>query len=251
MSAIRYFFQGLGLIFQPGLRALALGPVLLNLILYIALGWYLVGQFAAAVDWTMNKIPAWLSFLMPVLWIFFSLSMLLVFGYSFAIIAGIIAAPFNGLLAEKVAEHTGKRSYQAPLNTQIVIAIIKRSLWREIVKLGYFIPRIIGVLVLSLTLGFIPVIGFFVSILAFIWAAWSMAIQFVDYPADNDGINFRQTIVQMKLHRFESICFGSTVTLLLGIPFLNLFVMPAAVAGATAFWLDKLADDSSDCQPST
>jgi len=69
-----------------------------------------------------------------------------------------------------------------------------------------------------------------------------MCIQYVDYPADNDGVNFRKTIEKLKTRRTQSLIFGSLVTVLIGIPLLNLIVMPAAVAGATLFWHDQLSD---------
>lgn len=247
MSSVQHLLRGFDLIFQPGIRWLALTPIAINLTLYSLMIWWLFGQFGVALDWAMAKIPTWLGFLASIAWIVFSLGILLVFGYSFSILAAIIASPFNGLLAEKVAEKAGNRHYPALFNGMdskvgAIATLVKRSLWRELVKLGYFFPRILLALAAGIIFGFIPLIGLVVSALVFLWAAWSMCIQYVDYPADNDGVDFNSTIGRMRKKRTQSLAFGSIVTLLMGVPLLNLFAMPAAVAGATLFWLEQFSE---------
>ncbi len=50
----------------------------------------------------MPTLPDWLSFLSYILWpLFVALLVLMVF-FTFTLVANIIAAPFNGFLAEKV-----------------------------------------------------------------------------------------------------------------------------------------------------
>lgn len=236
-----YLIQGFSLVFQPGIRWLAFTPLAINLCIYLLLIFWLYAEFSSALDWAINQIPAWLGFIVPVAWILFGLLILILFGYSFALLAAVIASPFNGLLAEKVATRISGASFDEPLSIKTVSDLIKRSLLREITKLGYFLPRMIAVLLASFVLGFIPLLGLFASILVFLWAAWSMCIQYVDYPADNDGIDFRNTIDKLKTKGASSLVFGSLVTFLMGVPLLNLLTMPAAVAGATVFWHDQLS----------
>ena len=50
----------------------------------------------------MNFIPDWLSFLSVILLTLSILTILLLFYFTFTTLSGFIAAPFNGLLAEKV-----------------------------------------------------------------------------------------------------------------------------------------------------
>ena len=242
MSSLQYLLRGFQLIFQPGIRFFALTPLAINLMLYALLINWLYTEFSVAVDWALAQIPSWLSFLVPLAWLLFGLAILILFGYSFALVAAIIASPFNGILAEKVAESTGKRRYDTAMNAQALWTLTRRSLWREVIKMGYFLPRIIGLLILGFILGLIPVIGFIASLIVFLWAAWSMCIQYVDYPADNDGIDFKNTLEKMKAQRAQSMVFGGLVTALLGLPLVNLLVMPAAVAGATLFWLEQLSE---------
>ena len=54
------------------------------------------------IDWVMSFIPDWLSFLSVILLVLSIGSILLFFYFAFTTLSGFIAAPFNGLLAEKV-----------------------------------------------------------------------------------------------------------------------------------------------------
>ena len=99
-----YLLQGLGLILKPRLRRFVLVPLAVNVILFGGLIWYGAGQFEALLDWLL---PDWLDFLSWLLWPLFALTVLLVAFYGFTLVANLIAAPFNGLLAEKVEAYLG------------------------------------------------------------------------------------------------------------------------------------------------
>ncbi len=50
----------------------------------------------------MPTLPSWLSFLNYLLWPLFVVLVVLMVFFTFTMLANIIAAPFNGFLAEKV-----------------------------------------------------------------------------------------------------------------------------------------------------
>ena len=160
-------------------------------------------------------------------------SILLIFALIFGTLANFIAAPFNGLLAEKIELHlTGQ-----PLGDTGMLDVIKdipRTLGREFAKLGYYLPRAIGFLLLFFIL---PVFG---QILWFLFTAWMMAIQYCDYPFDNHKVSFKQ--MRRTLHQSRGNCFsfGITVSLFSMIPVVNFLVMPVAICGATAMWVEDL-----------
>jgi CysZ protein len=146
-----------------------------------------------------------------------------------------LAAPFNGLLAEKVEQHlTGKN-----LNTGSSIDMIKdlpRVLGREWTKLKYYLPRAL----LFLILFWVPVIGQTAApILWFLFTAWMMAIQYCDYPFDNHKVSFDDMKFALKNTKGSSYSFGASVTLFSMIPIVNFIVMPVAICGATSMWVDK------------
>ncbi|WP_346010124.1 EI24 domain-containing protein [Pseudomonas sp. WS 5013] len=59
----------------------------------------------------------------------------------------------------------------------------------------------------------------------------------IDYPCDNNKVSWDDMLAWLREKRWQSLGFGGTVYLSLLIPFVNILVMPAAVAGATLFWV--------------
>src|SRR5690606_37402737 len=120
-----------------------------------------------------------------------------------------------------------------PLTFKSAVLLVPQTLWRELQKLLYYLPRVLAIFIL----GFIPAAQVAAPVLSGAFAAWMMAIQFVDFPADNQGVSF--TVMRRTLARRRLLCmsFGGCVFVVTFIPVLNLFAMPAAVAGGTALWL--------------
>lgn len=234
-----YFFQGFNLIKTKGLKRFVFFPLAINLILFSAAFYYLFGEISASILWLTDLIPdwEWLSWLKDglsyIIWPIAVITILLIFALIFGTLANWIAAPFNGLLAEKVEQHlTGQPMDDTGLMD--VFKDIPRTLGRELAKLSYYLPRAIGFLLLFFIL---PVIG---QVLWFLFSAWMMAIQYCDYPCDNHKISFTDMKRILHEHRSQSFSFGITVSIFSLIPIVNFLVMPVAVCGATALWVDKL-----------
>jgi uncharacterized protein involved in cysteine biosynthesis len=60
----------------------------------------------------------------------------------------------------------------------------------------------------------------------------------------NHGALFRDVRKSLRQRRRIAFGFGSGVAVLSSIPVVNLFIMPVAVAGATALYVDHLRDTS-------
>jgi CysZ protein len=69
-----------------------------------------------------------------------------------------------------------------------------------------------------------------------------MAIQYKDYPFDNHKIPFARMRVMLNENKNVSYSFGITVAVFSMIPIINLVVMPVAICGATALWVDYYRD---------
>ncbi len=67
-----------------------------------------------------------------------------------------------------------------------------------------------------------------------------MAIQYVDYAADNHQTDFVTLRKMLRKRRYSSIGFGGTVMGCSMIPVLNILSMPAAVIGGTLFWVNEI-----------
>jgi CysZ protein len=235
ISGIHYFAQGWRLISRPGIRRFVILPLLVNILLMGGAFWWLFNRIGHWIPQLMSHIPSWLQWLSYLLWPVIVLSILLVFSYLFSTIANIIAAPFSGLLAEQLeASLTGKLLPDAGLWG--IVKDLPRIMAREWQKLAYYLPRALGLLVLY----FIPGIGQTVApVLWFMFSAWMLSIQYCDYPFDNHKVSFQKMRSSLRQDKIDNLQFGALVSLFTMIPFLNLVILPVAVCGATAMWVDR------------
>lgn len=232
-SGFGYFFYGLELAVKPGIRQFVLLPLLANVLLVGGALFYLFSHLDIWIDQLMGQLPGFLSWLSYILWPLLVLTILATFSYFFSTLANFVAAPFNGLLAEKVEEHlTGKT-----VNDDGMLAVVKdtpRILAREWKKLLYVLPKAIGLFILLL----IPALGQTLGpILWFGFTAWMLAVQYCDYPFDNHKVPFNEMRNSLKQKQGKAYSFGALVAIFTTIPILNLIVMPVAVCGATAIWV--------------
>jgi CysZ protein len=233
LSGPHYLREGLKLILSPGLRVFVLLPLAINLLVFIGLIVVSLQQFNGWVEAFMPSLPSWLSVLEYLLWPLFVVLVLLMVFFTFNIVANIIAAPFNGFLAEKVEIVARGQDNFPAFSWSELFAMLPRTLNRELRKLGYFLPRSIALLILS----FIPVLNIIAAPLWLLFGIWMMAVQYIDYPADNNKVSWPDMLAWLREKRWQSLGFGGITYLALLIPFVNLLMMPAAVAGATLFWV--------------
>lgn len=236
-NGVDYFFRGFSLIKTKGLKRFVFIPLAVNLILFSTAFYFLFAEIGVWIQSVIDWIPDWMGsakeFVAYLLWPLAVISVLLIFALIFGTLANWIAAPFNGLLAEKVERHLTGRSVDEG-GMMDVIKDIPRTLGREVEKLTYYIPRAIGFLLLFFLL---PVIG---QVLWFLFSAWMMAVQYCDYPFDNHKVPFRRMRATLGQQKGTSYSFGIMVSVFSMIPIVNFLVMPVAICGATAMWVDKL-----------
>ncbi|MFB3077428.1 MAG: sulfate transporter CysZ, partial [Lysobacterales bacterium] len=185
----------------------------------------------------LSAIPDWLSFLRWLIWPVVALTLAIITGYLFTVVAILIASPFNALLAEKAEELIRGKPVAGLEGFAQAIAGFPRAMGRELVKFAYYLPLVLVVFVLSL----IPPVTAVAPVLWFLLGAWMMAVQYVDYPMDNHLLSFAEVKQVLRQRRLSSLGFGGLVALVSAIPILNFFVVPAAVCGATLFWCEELS----------
>ena len=227
----RYLLEGFGLLRKPGLRRFVLIPVLINLLLF-------GGLIGLAYDWVdgssrylVDRLPDWLHWLSYLVVPVFVLTSLVVIFYGFSVVANLIAAPFNGLLAEAVESYlTGQ---QPEGNWRQLLRDILPSILSELRKLLYFALRALPLLILLL----VPAVNLAASVLWVLFSAWMMTVQYMDFPMANHRLFFREQRARLRKRPVLAWSFGGLVMLFTLVPVLNFFIMPAAVAGATALWV--------------
>lgn len=234
LSGISYLLKGAKLLSHPQLRLFVLIPLMINVVIFASAFWFL---FSAISDWIqsyMAALPDWLSWLSYLFWPFIIFSILVSFSFLFSTVANLIAAPFNGLLAEK----TESLLIGEKINDEGLMDLVKdlpRIFKRELQKLAYFLPRLLACAVLF----FIPAFG--QTVAPFIWflfSGWMMAIQYADFPFDNHKIPFAQMKKALAGRVTKNLTFGMLISFFTTIPIINFVIMPIAVCGATAFWVD-------------
>ena len=216
---------GFKLILNPGLRRFVIVPLVVNIALFGTVIYFLSRKIDS---WVTHLLPSWLSFLEFILWPLFAITIFLIVFYSFTMLANLIAAPFNSLLAARVeailTEHKGEE-----MNSDAVWKVALRSIGAEFVKTLYFIKWLIPLLILTL----IPGLNVIAPVAWFIYAAWSYALEYTDYPLGNHDQLFKEVREYNRKNRMRALGFGSIVFVMTSIPFVNFLAMPVAVCGAT------------------
>lgn len=230
-----YIIKGMRLLLLPGIKRFVVIPLGLNIIFFSVLLWLTDHYYHVLSTKMLHFLPHWLAWMTWMLGIVFFLGFFIIFLYAFTTFANLIAAPFNNLLAEKVelfitGQKPPDRSFQENIRD------LPRVMGRQLRILAYYLPRALIILILS----FIPVVQLLALCLWFLFNAWFMAIQYLDYPADNHRVTLKDMFLKIKKNRLSSLGFGAGVLIVSMVPFLNFFVMPAAVAGGTLFWIDQI-----------
>lgn len=230
-----YLREGFRLIREPALRRFVVIPLVLNLLIFIGLFAALYHGFTLLIPVVMDWLPdwAWLQALDWLFWLVYGVVIVLLMAYGFVIIANFVGAPFYGYLAELTEKRLTGQVIDTGGSWRQLVADIPRSLWRELQKITYYLPRAVLLLILSL----IPVVNLVGALLWFAFNSWMMALQYVDYPSDNHRESFADLKRFLRATRFSAFGFGVPVALGAMIPLLNLVVVPAAVCGATAYYV--------------
>lgn len=232
ISGCRYCLEGFSLITKPGLKRFVILPLIINIIVFA--GFFLLSRhyINELNQWVANLLPSWLQWLSILMWILFYLSFFIILIYTFVTVANIIASPFNSLLSEKIELYiTNQLPEQKTFLT--MCKEIPRIILRQLAILFYYIPRAIFLLLLF----FVPIIQMIAAILWFVFNAWYLSFMYLDYPTDNQRIPLADVRAWLKQNRLLALGFGMTTLVLTMIPFINFFVIPAAVAGATKLWI--------------
>ncbi|HEB78382.1 MAG TPA: sulfate transporter CysZ [Methylothermaceae bacterium] len=226
--ALQCLWRGVRLLSQPTLRRFVLIPLLINFLLY-------AGAFALAsyffADFLNWLIPAWLDWLTWLLWPLFGLVFILITFFSFTLVANLLASPFYDKLAERTEELVTGVAPQPP-ETSLTRAAL-REMGAELRRLWYFATRAIPLAILSV----IPGVNLVAPFLWLLFNAWFMGLEYTAYPLANHGILFPQQRQLLARAKLGNLTLGGVVMFGVGIPLLNIIMPPAAVIGATVYFV--------------
>lgn len=240
LVGISAFGHGFGLINRRGVRPFVVVPLLLNIVVFVALIWMSADYFQHLLHGIMSHIPSWLSWLSWLLWVLFGGLVALSLFYSFSLLANLLGSPFNGYLSARVERLLTGRMPETPPGNPLLEAVA--AVGGELRKFAYFILLALGVILISAVIFFIPGLNLFSPLIPLLWfgfGAWTLALEYSDYPLGNRGMGFASQRTLLRRYRARALGFGAAATLVTLIPVINLLVMPAAVAGATVLWMPE------------
>ncbi|MGZ5027007.1 MAG: sulfate transporter CysZ [Methylobacter sp.] len=221
--AAGFLLKGLQLLGSPELRKFIIIPVLINVVLYsvaLTLAYFYISDL---ID---QFIPGWLQWLSWILWPLFFISFFITGFFTFTVMANLFAAPFYGKLSARTLAMINNKPYTSAEQPLIKV------LFAESKRMGYLVSRALLLLIVSILPG--------INVLApFLWAlfgAWGMALEYLAYPLENQGLLFSEQKKLIKSIGLGALSFGGLAVLGLTIPVLNIIIAPAAVIGATLYF---------------
>ena len=244
LEGVGFAFGGFSMLFKKGIRPFVVLPLLINIVVFSLGVWLAKSQFDSLMDRLLGWLPGWLSWIEWLLWPLFAALILIAVYYTFTVVANLIAAPFNSLLAERIEQKLHGLPVPEFRGYRALAGTIGKTALSELKKVFYMLKWLIPLLVISV----IPGVNF---IAPFAWAAygaWMLSLQYTDYAMGNHELYIKQELSLLRKNRAHALGFGGALTVMMMIPVLNFFVMPVGVAGGTAFWVKKLSAVESSAQ---
>ena len=234
--------EGFRLLWRPDIRWLVVVPLLINIVLFVSATGFAAQWLQSWITTITTSIPEWLQWLGWVIWLLFAVLALAIYSFIFTILANLIGSPFYGVIAQRIIATGTNGKQRNDAANQHFLKAAWQSVFREVQLIGYFLPRTVGVGIVSLILSFIPVVNLLAPIIAASWAAWCLCLQYLDYAADSDGVKFIDLRKKVSANRLNSIGFGFSAMLASAMPLVNLVMLPASVVAGSLLWCRQHRD---------
>ncbi|MFG3035842.1 EI24 domain-containing protein [Streptomyces sp. NPDC048330] len=219
-------------------------PGLVTLVLYVGA---LVGLGYGADDlaaWATPFADDWTS---PWLDLFRGTLTALVFAFglflaviTFTAVTLLVGQPFYESLSEEVDRSEGGEAPESGLPLWRELWISARDSLRVVLRVAFY-----GVLLFAC--GFIPVVGqTVVPVLGFCVSGFFLAEELTAVALQRRGVELKERLRLLRGRRLAALGFGVPLTLSFLVPFVAVFLMPGAVAGATLMVRDLRGEDDGD-----
>ena len=145
-AGVGFALRGCRLLAQPGLRRFVIGPVVINIAVFV----YALASFGQLFQHLIDRYCAgWPDWALWIAWLVFGTLAAIALFFTFSLVANVLASPFNGLLAEAVERHLRHPGEPLPFNWTTLFAEAGRALFAALRKLFYFAWRALPLLVTS------------------------------------------------------------------------------------------------------
>jgi CysZ protein len=244
LAGVRLFGRGLKIYGRsPRLMLLGILPALLTLVLFAVLFGvlvYFVDDLSRLVTWFADD---WSSGWRTAIRIAAGIGLvglgLLLWAVSYAAVTLAIGDPFYEKIAQAVEDSLGGVPGALDLTWyQEMARGIRDSLRLLMLSTLFGIPLFLC--------GFIPVVGqTVVPVIGALVGGWFLSLELVGVAFARRGLRMRDRVRVLRTRRWTAVGFGACVFLAFLIPLGAVFVMPAAVAGATLLARELLGTDQA------
>ena len=242
IQGAKYFLRGFPLITKPGVRQFVIIPFIINVCIFALLINYGYQQFGDLLNWLIPAEDSWLNWLRWILIPIFIAVVAVAMFFLFTVVASIVSAPFATPLANAVEFYLTGKEDNSNFNLRDFLASIIPSMISELQKMVYYVVITLPFIVLFIIAFFIPLLNVIASLAWLLVTAWILAVQYADYSFDNHGINFTELRQRLGQRRFMAFGFGGSTMLMMSIPVVNFFLIPVAIAGATAMACEEFIE---------
>ena len=229
--SLRFFFS------HPKLIAYSITPMLINLIVYgsvfiLSYRW-LIGSIGRWVGADQTDAGFWIEALHIVLIILSFVLLLFICYLLFVVLGGLITAPFNEEISQRVEEIVTQGAIQHKMGFWEDAYI---SIKGEAEKIVFYLI----ILFLIFLLNFVPIVGnFFSVVIGTIFSFFYNALDFLDYPMTRKKMKFREKLKVTRSGKMLTYGFGCTAFLLMFLPIVNVFMKPILVVAGTSLYYEK------------
>jgi CysZ protein len=239
LSGVGFLGRGFGMwVTSPRLMLLGAIPALLVGLVYLAGIIVLIVNLDRIVVWATPFADAWAEPLLVstrlAAALVFVIAAALIAVYTFTAVTLLVGDPFY----ERIWRDVERRLGNAPAEPE-------QSLLRGILRaigdaIRLLIPAV-GVGILLLACGFIPLIGPIIgAVVGALFGGWLLVVELTGFAFDARGFTLGQRRQALRSRRARAIGFGAASYLVFLVPFAAIVAMPAAVAGAAMLSRDTV-----------
>ncbi|RSO40313.1 hypothetical protein DMH15_15385 [Streptomyces sp. WAC 06725] len=215
-------------------------PALITLVLYAAalgaLAFYAGDLAAWATPFADGWGSPWQGLLRGLFVALFFAGGLLLSVLTFTAVTLLVGDPFYEALAEQVEKSEGGSPPDLGLP-------LWRELWISLKDSVHVLVRAAGFGVLFFVLGFLPVVGqTVVPAIGFCVSGFFLTVELTSVAMQRRGIPVRERLRMLRGRKGLAVGFGTPLVLAFLVPFVAVFLMPGAVAGATLLVRDLTGD---------
>lgn len=207
-------------------------PTLIAIGIYILVGTFIVYNASTLTDYVKLYMPHQMNsgFLTYVITAFLMFFFLMLMNWTYVILVGILASPFNDTLSARIEK---KLAFQPLPN--------KEQTWKELfARIGNTFTNEFKKILFIVVLGALAFVMNYIPVLypvALVLSSLLLAIQFIDYSWSRHNMNMRQCLIDLLKNFFPYTFMGFIFLLFVSVPIINAFVPAFATSYFTVLWL--------------